>query len=210
MNTLMGAQIGAAVAEHGRTLLGETWAVWRIAAILAAVCAVAYEWGMALTRLISLRVPFLVLYLARLTTPQAEWPYLYAAWKGELHAVLDAKGFWPVKSIKGLCFAVPLALGSARRTAKIREVPRKKFRRRSAKRALRVSFALPLELVFVAMVATATVVDHLFGMWVAVFTPEVFVAAVVFAAARNGRQGGDRQHRPPGVDLRKRGDAKAK
>ncbi|MFE2424420.1 hypothetical protein [Streptomyces hokutonensis] len=133
MNTLTGVQLAGAAAEHGRTLLGETYEVWRVAGILAVVAAVGYEMAMALTRLIGLRLPFLVLYIARLTTPKSEWPYLYKAWKGELHAILDAsKGFWVIKSLKGLKYALPLALGAARLTAKIREVRVKQAHHRSS------------------------------------------------------------------------------
>ena len=131
MNTLTGVQLAGAAAEHGRTLLGETYEVWRVAGILAIVAAVGYEMAMTLTRLIGLRLPFLVLYLARLTTPKSEWPYLYKAWKGELHAILDTpRGFWVIKSLKGLKYALPLALGAAHLTAKIREVRVKQAHRR--------------------------------------------------------------------------------
>ncbi|MFJ1608602.1 hypothetical protein ACIOHS_35385 [Streptomyces sp. NPDC088253] len=112
-------QLAGVAAEHGRTFLGEPYAVWRVAAILAVVAAVAYEWATALTRMISLRLPFLLLYMARLSTPKSEWPSLYRAWKGELHAILNRpRSFWLLRTLQGLMFAAPLAFGAARITGK--------------------------------------------------------------------------------------------
>ncbi|MFC7869445.1 hypothetical protein ACFU5B_37325 [Streptomyces murinus] len=120
MKTSMVVSLAGTAAGHERTLLGHDFDAWCVAGILAAIAAVAYEIAMALLRQVTLRIPFLVLCLARLTTPQEEWNHLSPCWKGELWSILSEPPtrsrlvrFW-----KGISYAAPLAFGAARATAK--------------------------------------------------------------------------------------------
>ncbi|GAA2702628.1 hypothetical protein GCM10010095_71720 [Streptomyces anthocyanicus] len=114
--TALGA---GATTGHGFTLLDHDVNGWTVALIVAVVAAFLYEMIMALTRMVTLRIPFLVLYLARITTPKPDWAGLFSGWKGELWAILRMPGkHWLVRFGKGMAFAVPLALGAARVTAK--------------------------------------------------------------------------------------------
>ncbi len=61
----------ASGAESGPTFLGEDLVAWRTSIVAAAVAAVIYELAMAVTRKITLRLPFLVLYLGRITITRA-------------------------------------------------------------------------------------------------------------------------------------------
>ncbi|MEU2304858.1 hypothetical protein [Streptomyces misionensis] len=130
--TITAAQLAAA--GHG-TFLGEDLPAWRVAAILAVVACIAWEAFMALTRVVSLRIPFLFLYLARLTTPKELRKLHYKRWKGELWFILgNREKHWVVRSFRGLAFSVPLALGGARLTA---NAGRERAPRRGLARVLR-------------------------------------------------------------------------
>ncbi|MEW2568341.1 hypothetical protein [Streptomyces sp. NPDC047070] len=129
METLMVRMAGAA-AEHGPTFLGEDLPAWRAAAILAVVAAIGLEILAALTRKVTLRLPFLVLYLAWFSTPKAEWKFLYRIWRAELWDTLKNrdKSFFS-RFFKGMAYVIPLALGAARATAKVKDeaAPRRRL-----------------------------------------------------------------------------------
>lgn len=136
MTSNLAVSLAGASAEHSRTLLGHDFDAWLVAGILAAVAAVAYEVMMALLRQVTLRIPFLVLYLARLTTPKKDWKGLSPRWKGELWAILSQPPTTSrlVRFLKGMVYAAPLAFGAARVTAKASTTTRptsEKSRRRT-------------------------------------------------------------------------------
>ncbi|CAM5478756.1 MULTISPECIES: hypothetical protein [Streptomyces] len=119
MHNAIGANLATKAAEGG-TFLGEDFNGWRVAFIVGVVVPIVWELGTTLTRLATLRLPFLVLYAARLSTPKEDWPHLSRAWKNELHFILDdSSKNWLLRSLKGLLFALPLAVGAARITAKV-------------------------------------------------------------------------------------------
>ncbi|WP_432101037.1 hypothetical protein [Streptomyces sp. WAC 04229] len=137
--TALGA---SATTGDGFTLLDHDLNGWIVALVVAVVAAFIYEAIMALTRLVTLRIPFLVLYLARITTPKRDWPDLFAGWKGELWAILRSREKrWFLCFCKGMAFATPLALGAARVTAKAstpsRTAQRAPRTRRSSRRRTR-------------------------------------------------------------------------
>ncbi|KUN32523.1 hypothetical protein AQJ11_03075 [Streptomyces corchorusii] len=119
MHNAIGANLATKAAE-GATFLGEDFNGWRVAFIVGVIVPIVWELGTTLTRLATLRLPFLVLYAARLSTPKEDWPHLSHAWKNELHFILDDPSKnWALRSLKGLLFALPLAIGAARITAKV-------------------------------------------------------------------------------------------
>ena len=119
MNIPQGAVFLASGAESGPTFLGEDLVAWRTAIVAAAVAAVIYELAMAATRKITLRLPFLILYLARITLTRAQWRRLHGEWVAELHYILrDDSAPWISRLTNGLRYATPLALGGARNAAK--------------------------------------------------------------------------------------------
>ncbi|MEV7684444.1 hypothetical protein [Streptomyces bungoensis] len=144
MNALTVTQLAAYTAERHGTFLGEDFIGWRVAAILAIIACIAWELFMALTRLVSLRIPFLVLYLARLTTPKELWQLHYKAWKAELWFRLnDRDKHWVIRFFRGMTFSVPLALGGARLTARADKeaAPRRNLIRQLADRGLVIDIA---------------------------------------------------------------------
>lgn len=80
---------------------------------------------MALTRAVTLRIPFLVLRFARLGVPTELRDELYARWESELWYILaPAKKGWLarllfVRFIAGMIYAVPIALFGARAQSKL-------------------------------------------------------------------------------------------
>ncbi|WP_314416216.1 hypothetical protein [Streptomyces sp. DSM 40484] len=114
----------------GRVFLGEDVIGWRTAFIAAVIAAVVYELVMAATRRISLRLPFLVLYLARLTVPRKQWRRLHGEWVAELHHILsDHETRWIIRLLNGLRYAAPLALGGAHNTVKAENTSRRSLAR---------------------------------------------------------------------------------
>ncbi|MBK3564534.1 hypothetical protein [Streptomyces sp. MBT62] len=129
MNTPTVLELAGAAAEHGQTFLGEDFNGWRVATVVGVVIPIVWELTMALTRQVTLRAPFLVLYIAWFTTPKEEWKPLYKLWKAELWAILNTPGkHWLVRFLKGMVFAVPLACGGARATAIASMVARRTVR----------------------------------------------------------------------------------
>lgn len=111
--------------EHGATFLGEDLVGWRTALIAAIPAAIIYEIAMALARKITLRLPFLVLQMARAGVRADDWHPMYAEWRAELWFLLrDRDAHWLVRFFNGMRFSIPLALGGARRTAKVDAAPR--------------------------------------------------------------------------------------
>jgi hypothetical protein len=82
--TLTVPQLIAASAESHATFLGEDFIGWRVAIIVGLVALIVWETVTALTRTVSLRLPFLILYTARLFMPKDEWKAHYKRWKAEL------------------------------------------------------------------------------------------------------------------------------
>lgn len=120
MNSHLISYASRASTGHGFTWLEHDINGWAVALIVAIVAAFIYEAAMALTRMVTLRMPFLVLHLAKITMPKQDWHPLYRAWKGELWEILrNREKHWLVRFFKGMAFALPLALGAARATAKV-------------------------------------------------------------------------------------------
>ncbi|WP_327345967.1 hypothetical protein [Streptomyces europaeiscabiei] len=112
--------LAASTPGTGWTFLDHDLNAWYVVMIAAVVAAFIYEAIMVLTRMVTLRVPFLVLYLARLTTPKQDWPYNYKAWRGELLSILRKRErHWLKRFLAGMAFAAPLAFGAARATADV-------------------------------------------------------------------------------------------
>lgn len=109
----------AGAATDGFSLIGHDLNGWTVALIAATIAAVVYEVTMALAKMVTLRVPFLMLQVARLVTPRDVRAALYAKWKGELWSILRGKGLWITRFLRGMNFALQLALYGARTTAKI-------------------------------------------------------------------------------------------
>ncbi|MDX2541644.1 hypothetical protein ACOT81_01805 [Streptomyces sp. WI04-05B] len=120
MDTLTTAGPLLASAAEGETLfLGEDLVGWRTALIAAVAAAIAYELAMTVTRRVTLRLPFLILYLTRIGMSHEAWKRLHREWVAELHSVLsDCGAPWTKQFLGGLRFTVPLALGGASRTAR--------------------------------------------------------------------------------------------
>ncbi|WP_329266771.1 hypothetical protein [Streptomyces sp. NBC_01451] len=120
MDTLTTASLLLASAAEGETLfLGEDLVGWRTALIAAVAAAVVYELAMTVTRRVTLRLPFLILYLTRIDMSHDVWKRLHREWVAELHSVLgDRSTPWTKQFLDGLRFAVPLALGGARLAAR--------------------------------------------------------------------------------------------
>lgn len=113
--------------EHGATFLGEDLVGWRTALIAAVPAAIIYEVAMALARKVTLRLPFLVLYAARIGVSRDDWQRVYAEWKAELWFILrDRDMHWLTRFVTGMRFAIPLALGGARETVKAEAKPRRR------------------------------------------------------------------------------------
>lgn len=112
------AELASKTTEHGPTFLGEGFVGWRTALIAAIPAAILYEMTMALTRKMTLRLPFLILNLARLSMPKEEWEYQSQEWKAELWNILgDGERHWFLRFTDGMAFAIPLAAGGARQAA---------------------------------------------------------------------------------------------
>ncbi|SED10363.1 hypothetical protein SAMN05216532_3444 [Streptomyces sp. 2231.1] len=113
------AVLASKATEHGPTFLGEDLVGWRTALIAAIPAALLYEIGISLTRKVTLRLPFLVLYTARIGVPKQDWKYQYSEWRAELWFILrDRETHWLARFAKGMIFAAPLALGGAKRAAR--------------------------------------------------------------------------------------------
>jgi hypothetical protein len=104
--------------EHARTFLGEDFNGWLIAMIAAVVAAIVYEAAMTAARKVTLRVPFLVLRLGRLTMSKANWAVQYKEWEAELWSIVnDEDRFWVARSASGMRWATSVFVQS-RRAAK--------------------------------------------------------------------------------------------
>ncbi|MBV1940893.1 hypothetical protein KUF83_30640 [Streptomyces sp. BV286] len=119
-------------ATHGTTgtFLGEDLVGWRTALIAAAIAALAYEAILALlrklrpgARFMTLRLPFVVLWLARLTVSPAAWAELHGPLKADLWDVLEDDERGTLRRFcAGMAFSSALAFGGASRTARALEL----------------------------------------------------------------------------------------
>ncbi|MEU5255161.1 hypothetical protein [Streptomyces longwoodensis] len=99
--------------------LGEVLTGWRVPVVAALAALIVWDVVAGLTYRHNLRLPFLVLYLARLSTPKQTWQVSFKRWKAELwHTLTRTDRLWVTRFLMGMIFAVPLALGGARHTAK--------------------------------------------------------------------------------------------
>ncbi|MFI9772923.1 hypothetical protein ACIHJG_39755 [Streptomyces sp. NPDC052415] len=106
---------------HDITVLGHDVNGWAVAMICALVAAVLYEISMALTSAVTLRIPFLILQVARISVSKGYRAYAYEGWKGELWAILRTPGKnWLRRFIKGMGYSTQLALFGARATMRIK------------------------------------------------------------------------------------------
>ncbi|MFE0179083.1 hypothetical protein ACFWZ2_42935 [Streptomyces sp. NPDC059002] len=112
------AELASKTDEHGPMFLGHDVEGWSVALIAAILAAVFYEVIMALTRGMTLRLPFLILKFARLAMPKEDWEYQGPEWEAELWNYLgDRNHHWFLRFIDGMTFAIPLAAGGARHAA---------------------------------------------------------------------------------------------
>ncbi|MFD0435564.1 hypothetical protein [Streptomyces chartreusis] len=116
MNSLS-VELASKAAGSDFVLLGHDIDGWTVALIAAGIAAVIYEVVMALTKMVTLRIPFLVLQIARAVTPPSLRPVLYKKWKADLWDRLRGDGHWITKFVKGMWFALGLAFHGARSTA---------------------------------------------------------------------------------------------
>lgn len=99
------------------TLLGHDADEWVMALICAFLAAVIYEVTMTLTRTVTLRIPFLILQLARIAVCKDLRADLYDSWKSELWIILRRRdSWWLHRFVEGLMFATGLAFFGARAT----------------------------------------------------------------------------------------------
>lgn len=113
MNLLTTA--AATPGTHGGTFIGHDLNGWIVAMICAIVAAFIYEATMAITRAVTLRIPFLVLQIARLQLDKAHRPGLYAMWRSELWEILRNRENGRLKSFfAGLSYAAGLSFYGAR------------------------------------------------------------------------------------------------
>ncbi|MFE0402841.1 hypothetical protein ACFW19_13230 [Streptomyces nigra] len=121
MNTFS-VDLASTAATQGFVLFGHDIDGWTVALIAAGIAAVVYEVVMALTKMVTLRIPFLVLQIARLVTPKSVRADLYKKWKADLWYILRSDGLWITKFIRGMWFALQLAFYGARSTASVVDV----------------------------------------------------------------------------------------
>ncbi|MEU5255160.1 hypothetical protein [Streptomyces longwoodensis] len=165
MATLTVPQLIATAAESHATLLGEDFIGWRVAIIVGFAVLLLWEIVTALTRTVSLRLPFLVLYIARLFMPKDEWKAHYKRWKPELWFVLgDRDRHWIIRFAKGMIFAVPLALRGGRLTAKASKESAAHARSRLHRLTDRTMIAMWLGLQLTLLAATLAS-QSLSGWW---------------------------------------------
>ncbi|MFJ8871339.1 hypothetical protein ACIRD6_37030 [Streptomyces sp. NPDC102473] len=153
-----------ASANGGATFLDHTLSEWRVALVAAAVAAVAYEATLALlrrsrpaARWVTLRIPFLILLLARLMVPRSAWQEMKL--NAELWDVLQndegsAVGNW----LTGMRFSLSMVMGGAIRTAKAWELPGRTRRRQApAPVGKRQQAGAPLMHIWAALLTGASV-----------------------------------------------------
>ncbi|WP_331731989.1 hypothetical protein [Streptomyces sp. NBC_00989] len=92
---------------------------WTMALIVAVIAAFIYEMFMAMTKAVTRRIPFLILRIARMSTPEDVRAALYEKWTADLWDILDEKGFFVAKFVRAMLFATQLALYGARSTAAV-------------------------------------------------------------------------------------------
>lgn len=111
------ASVANKFAEQGFVFIGHDVDGWTVALIAAGIAAAVYEAVTALTKMVTLRIPFLVLQIARVITPKAVRASLYRRWKSHLWYILNGEELWLIKFLKGMWFALQLAVCGARLTA---------------------------------------------------------------------------------------------
>ncbi|MFF7283020.1 hypothetical protein [Streptomyces griseorubiginosus] len=106
-------------AGHGMTVLGVTQAEWIAAFVAAIVVPVLLGWISMFRRKATQQLPYLMLRIAKLRIPTEQRDYLFSeVWVPDLLAHLkDANKSKTLRYIKGVQFAVSLALYGARATA---------------------------------------------------------------------------------------------
>ncbi|KQW11441.1 hypothetical protein ASD08_35835 [Streptomyces sp. Root369] len=130
---------------HGLTLLDHDIDGWMVAMICALVAAVIYELAMALTRTVTLRIPFLILQIARVSVRKDFRAYLYEGWKAELWSILkDPKKGWLRRFWKGMSYAAQLAAFGARATVKVKAEAEVKGRLEKAEQPKKTPLAVTL------------------------------------------------------------------
>ncbi|KFG01311.1 hypothetical protein IQ62_08640 [Streptomyces scabiei] len=118
----------AGTGTNGFVWIGHDLDGWIVVLIAAVVGAFIYEMIMALTRAVTLRIPFLFLRVSRLSVPKELRAELYARWESELWYILDpaGKGWFArllfVRFVAGMIYAVPITLFGARAQSKL--IPR--------------------------------------------------------------------------------------
>ncbi|WP_158012999.1 hypothetical protein [Streptomyces sp. Root369] len=145
MNVSMMASAAKTPSVHGLTLLDHDIDGWMVAMICALVAAVIYELAMALTRTVTLRIPFLILQIARVSVRKDFRAYLYEGWKAELWSILkDPKKGWLRRFWKGMSYAAQLAAFGARATVKVKAEAEVKGRLEKAEQPKKTPLAVTL------------------------------------------------------------------
>ncbi|MGW6789023.1 hypothetical protein [Streptomyces chartreusis] len=116
MNTALVANAASAssMKDRGFTFLEHDINGWAVAMICAVAAAVIYEAVMALARAVSLRIPFLVLRIARRRLPESLRQDLFESWEAELRYILKKRRSWFISSVSGTFYTAGLALVGAR------------------------------------------------------------------------------------------------
>lgn len=109
------------------TFLGENFHGWELLLIAAFVAAGIYEMAMAITRNVTLRIPFLALWLARPLMSKENWKHEYAEWKPELWSILGNRDRpWMFRFIHGMWWSLSILFHARQANAVDNEVAAKR------------------------------------------------------------------------------------
>ncbi|GLW75454.1 hypothetical protein Kpho02_77510 [Kitasatospora phosalacinea] len=133
---------GSGLARLLHDLAAIPLAEWTMAMLCALLAAIAYELvvkaAFKATRKVTLKLPFILLYLTRAMMSGAKWRLLHPDWRADLYDIIDTPdGRALGRYLRGMRFSVSLLLFGAIRTARNTATPAKAQRGRRAGRAAR-------------------------------------------------------------------------
>ena len=171
----------AAAAEHAWRLFGADGHEWVVGIVAAVVVAPLYDLAASAAGKATIRLPFLILRLARLQMSKDAWRVEYREWKAELWEVLHEKDrSWLERFGKGLWWSITVVL-RARQTARADKRIATKRRRASSPQADLLLLASALMSFVGALSYTLQMLFHPPGwsVWVLMTGMGLFAAVVV-------------------------------